>query len=251
MAGEGYPEAPAGGAELSGLEPSEGAYVLHAGTERRDGRVVARSGRVLGVTAYAADLKEALSAAYKKIAMIEFPGARYRLDIGARGLARLAESGRLSKAGKNAAEPRAGKRSAYAGSGVDIDAGNEAVRLMSAAVKATYTNAVLAGIGSFGGLYDAAWLAAMTAPVLVASTDGVGTKVKLAAAAGAYESIGMDIVNHCIDDILVQGARPRLAMELIWKASVNEEPGRESIILALRVSFRPPAETENSNLGRK
>ena len=96
----------------------------------------------------------------------------------------------------------------YAASGVDIDAGNKAVELMKAAVKSTYGPEVLAGIGSFGGLFDASALKVIKNPVLVASTDGVGTKVKLAAQAGRYRSIGHDIVNHCIDDILVQGARP-------------------------------------------
>ena len=99
-------------------------------------------------------------------------------------------------------------KSDYARSGVDIDAGNKAVELMKAAVKSTYGPEVLAGIGSFGGLFDASALRNMHNPVLVASTDGVGTKVKVAAQAGRYRSIGHDIVNHCIDDILVQGARP-------------------------------------------
>ncbi len=99
-------------------------------------------------------------------------------------------------------------RSDYAASGVDIDAGNRAVELMKAAVKSTYGPEVLAGIGSFGGLFDARELNRMKNPVLVASTDGVGTKVKLAARVGRYTSIGQDIVNHCINDILVQGARP-------------------------------------------
>ncbi len=99
-------------------------------------------------------------------------------------------------------------KSDYAASGVDIDAGNRAVELMKSAVKSTYGPEVLAGIGAFGGLFDAAALQNMRHPVLVASTDGVGTKVKLAAQAGRYRSIGHDIVNHCVNDILVQGARP-------------------------------------------
>jgi phosphoribosylformylglycinamidine cyclo-ligase len=104
-------------------------------------------------------------------------------------------------------------KSDYAGAGVDIDAGNRAVELMKEAVKSTYGPEVLAGIGSFGGLFDASSLAAMKSPVLVASTDGVGTKVKLAAMANRYRSIGHDIVNHCIDDILVQGARPLMFLD--------------------------------------
>jgi phosphoribosylformylglycinamidine cyclo-ligase/phosphoribosylamine--glycine ligase/phosphoribosylformylglycinamidine cyclo-ligase len=96
----------------------------------------------------------------------------------------------------------------YASSGVSIEAGNRAVSLMSQAVRSTYGPEVLAGIGAFGGLYDAGALQSMDRPALVASIDGVGTKVKLAAQAGRYASIGMDIVNHCINDILVQGASP-------------------------------------------
>ena len=103
--------------------------------------------------------------------------------------------------------------SKYASSGVDIDAGNRAVDLMKDAVRSTYTSAVLAGIGSFGGLLDVSDLKQMNSPVLVASTDGVGTKVKLAASAGRYGGIGHDIVNHCINDILVQGARPLFFMD--------------------------------------
>ena len=94
----------------------------------------------------------------------------------------------------------------YAASGVSIDAGNRAVELMKEAARGTYNASVLAGVGSFGGLFDVSALKQMDHPVLVASTDGVGTKVKLAASLGRYRGIGHDIVNHCINDILVQGA---------------------------------------------
>jgi phosphoribosylformylglycinamidine cyclo-ligase len=113
--------------------------------------------------------------------------------------------------------------SAYASSGVDIDAGNRAVSLMRAAVKSTYGPEVLAGIGSFGGLFDASALKSLNDPVLVASTDGVGTKVKLAAQVGRYEAIGHDIVNHCIDDILVQGAHPLFFLDYIASFKLDPE----------------------------
>ncbi len=87
-------------------------------------------------------------------------------------------------------QPSSPTESDYAASGVDIDTGNRAVDLMKDAVKSTYTPSVLAGIGSFGGLYDASILKAMKSPVLVASTDGVGTKVKLAASVGRCHGIG-------------------------------------------------------------
>lgn len=114
-------------------------------------------------------------------------------------------------------------QSDYAAAGVDIEAGNRAVELMKSAVKSTYGPEVLAGIGSFGGLFDASALKGMQSPVLVASTDGVGTKVKLAAEAGRYHSVGHDIVNHCIDDILVQGARPLFFMDYFATSRLKPE----------------------------
>lgn len=113
--------------------------------------------------------------------------------------------------------------SAYSASGVDIDAGNRAVELMKDSVQATYNTSVLTGIGSFGGLFDVSALKQMDHPVLVASTDGVGTKVKLAASVGRYHGIGHDIVNHCINDILVQGAKPLFFMDYFATSKLNPE----------------------------
>ncbi len=115
------------------------------------------------------------------------------------------------------------KKSAYGAAGVDIDAGNEAVRLMSSAVKSTYTKSVLSDIGSFGGLFGTEELLQMKKPVLVGSTDGVGTKVKVAAQAGMYDTIGEDIVNHCINDILVQGAKPLFFLDYIASSKLNPQ----------------------------
>jgi phosphoribosylformylglycinamidine cyclo-ligase len=120
-------------------------------------------------------------------------------------------------------------KSDYASSGVDIDAGNRAVELMKEAVKSTYNSSVLAGIGSFGGLFDVSALKEMSAPVLVASTDGVGTKVKLAASVGRYRGIGHDIVNHCINDILVQGARPLFFMDYFATSKLDPEQTAEVV----------------------
>lgn len=101
----------------------------------------------------------------------------------------------------------------YRLAGVDIDAGNRAVALMKSAVRSTFTPAVLADVGSFGGLFALNDLPAD--PVLVASTDGVGTKVKLAAEWGRWEGLGHDIVNHCANDILVQNARPLFFLDYV------------------------------------
>jgi phosphoribosylformylglycinamidine cyclo-ligase len=111
----------------------------------------------------------------------------------------------------------------YRDAGVDIEAGSRAVALMKDAVRATYGPEVLMGIGAFGGLFDASALKGMAAPVLVASTDGVGTKTKIAAAAGRFDSIGHDIVNHCVNDILVQGARPLFFLDYIASSKLDPE----------------------------
>jgi phosphoribosylformylglycinamidine cyclo-ligase len=114
------------------------------------------------------------------------------------------------------------EESAYKSAGVDLQAGQQATALMSAAVKATYGPQVLSDVGAFGGLFAVTELKEMDAPVLVASTDGVGTKTMVAARAGRWDTIGQDIVNHCLNDILVQGACPLFMLDYV--ASARLEP---------------------------
>ena len=103
----------------------------------------------------------------------------------------------------------------YADSGVDIATGEQAVKLMKDAVRATQGPEVLAGIGAFAGVFSATRLQKMRRPVLVSSTDGVGTKTLIAAQANRYDTIGYDIVNHSINDLLMQGAQPLFFMDYI------------------------------------
>lgn len=103
----------------------------------------------------------------------------------------------------------------YKQSGVDIDAGSRAVNLMKDAVRKTYNEHVLSDLGNFGGLFSLQAIAGMKNPVLVASTDGVGTKTKVAAKMNRWDTIGQDLVNHCINDILVQGAKPLFFMDYV------------------------------------
>jgi phosphoribosylformylglycinamidine cyclo-ligase len=102
----------------------------------------------------------------------------------------------------------------YKLSGVDIDAGNEVVRRIRSLARGTFTRGVRSEIGSFGGLFDAA-AAGFTDPVLVASADGVGTKLRLAFMSGVHSTIGVDLVNHCVNDILVQGAQPLFFLDYL------------------------------------
>ena len=101
----------------------------------------------------------------------------------------------------------------YQQSGVDIEAGNEAVRRIKALAKRTYTAGVISGVGSFGGLF--ALDRGFSEPVLVASADGVGTKLKVAFMAGIHDTIGIDLVNHCVNDVLVQGATPLFFLDYL------------------------------------
>jgi len=113
--------------------------------------------------------------------------------------------------------------SAYAAAGVDIDTKMQALADMRDAVRATYGPEVLWGIGAFGGLFDVSRLTKMRAPVLVASTDGVGTKTIVAAALGSYATLGWDIVNHSINDILVQGAEPLFFLDYVAAPKIEAQ----------------------------
>ena len=102
----------------------------------------------------------------------------------------------------------------YRDAGVDIDAGNQAVELIRPLAETTQGPEVLAGIGPFSGLF-ALDPSRYRAPVLIASTDGVGTKVLLAAGAGRHAQVGADLVNHCVNDILTAGAEPLFFLDYV------------------------------------
>ncbi|HNX00586.1 MAG TPA: phosphoribosylformylglycinamidine cyclo-ligase [Candidatus Cloacimonadota bacterium] len=102
----------------------------------------------------------------------------------------------------------------YKKSGVNIEAGEDAVSRIKPLVRATFNQNVLTDIGGFGGLY-ALDLAKWKHPVLVSSMDGVGTKILVAQMAGVYDTVGQDLVNHCVNDIFVQGAIPQYFLDYI------------------------------------
>lgn len=102
----------------------------------------------------------------------------------------------------------------YKTSGVDVDAGLEVVERVRRLAGSTFTGGVLGGIGAFGGLFRPD-LSGMDEPVLVASADGVGTKLAVAFAAGVHTTVGVDLVNHCVNDVLTQGARPLFFLDYL------------------------------------
>ncbi|MBV9618822.1 MAG: phosphoribosylformylglycinamidine cyclo-ligase [Verrucomicrobia bacterium] len=106
------------------------------------------------------------------------------------------------------------KRKAYAAAGVDVDLGNKLKRRIQSLVRQTHGPQVLGKIGGFGGLFHANF-GTMREPVLVASIDGVGTKLKIAFAMNKHDTVGADLVNHCVNDIAVLGARPLFFLDYI------------------------------------
>lgn len=210
LASGGYPGKTQTGFPISGLDQEmKNGMVFHAGTRKVGNEFINTGGRVLGVTCWDVKLKSAVQSVYQVVNGIGFNAMQYRRDIAFRGYKYLENE------------------SAYHKAGVDIDAGNRAVELMKNAIQSTYSPDVLSAVGSFGGLYNGANLG--NQPVLVASTDGVGTKVELASRLKRFRGIGEDIVNHCIDDILVQGARPLFFLDYFATDRLNPEIAAEIV----------------------
>jgi phosphoribosylformylglycinamidine cyclo-ligase len=109
----------------------------------------------------------------------------------------------------------------YEDSGVNIDKANQATKAISAFVKSTWGTEVLSEVGHFGGLFRVP--DGCKDPVLVSSMDGVGTKIMVAQRAGRYDTIGQDLVNHCVDDILVQGGRPLFFLDYLAAGALQPE----------------------------
>src|SRR5262245_42122901 len=116
----------------------------------------------------------------------------------------------------------------YKSAGVDIDAGNETVRRIKSLARATFTPGVLSEIGSFGGLFKLD-RDAYQEPVLVSSADGVGTKLKVAFMTGRHDTVGADLVDHCGNDILVQGAQPLFFLDYLATGKLSPDVAEQVI----------------------
>jgi len=208
VAAKGYPGKPRKRIVVPEVRPVAGADVFLAAAEfDESGVLVSTGGRVVNVVGTADDLAGALENAYGLVDQLvaEADGLFARSDIG----------------WKHA--PRAKPGSAYADAGVSLDAAAAATRRITASVQATHDERVLAGLGSFGGVFDVSSLAEYDTPLLVATTDGVGTKTMLATEMNQWSNCGADIVNHCVNDILVQGARPLFFLDTIASARLDVE----------------------------
>lgn len=121
------------------------------------------------------------------------------------------------------------KSSAYEQAGVRLESNEQTIDLIKEAVKSTYNSNVLEGIGAFGGLYEFTQVETHKQPVLVSSTDSIGTKTKLASRMNHYQTVGFDIVNHCTNDILVQGAKPLFFLDYLAASRLEPELSAEIV----------------------
>ncbi|RDW83946.1 bifunctional aminoimidazole ribotide synthase/glycinamide ribotide synthase [Aspergillus mulundensis] len=191
----GYPGSYAKGKKIT-LDPApEGTLIFHAGTNFAGDELQTAGGRVIAATATASSLEEALRKSYAGIETIHFEDVFYRKDIAHRAFRQREAQQSLT----------------YASAGVSIDAGNDLVHKIKSSVAKTKRAGTDAVIGGFGGLFSLA--AANSAyhpesPTLIGAIDGVGTKLKIAHAAGVHNTVGIDLVAMNVNDLVVQGAEP-------------------------------------------
>ncbi len=211
VAAQGYPASPSMDVVVPDVEVPDGVSVVHASTVTAgDGTIRSTGGRVLSVTGVGSSLDDALDQAYLVVDRLVGDELFARSDIGWRYSQRRSPT-------------------AYEQAGVSFDRANAVSEAISGPVKSTHDGRVVAGFGSFGGAFDISYLKGYDHPILVASTDGVGTKTALAEAVGRWHSIGVDIVNHGINDVLVQGAHPLFFLDTV--AAARLEPDQVATIV--------------------
>ncbi|XP_055636379.1 trifunctional purine biosynthetic protein adenosine-3 [Toxorhynchites rutilus septentrionalis] len=208
MASKGYPETSTKGCVIKGLETvarRPDHLVFHSGVaENAAGSLVTNGGRVLINVVLHADLRTAAALAATCCSEVEFDGSQYRTDIARKAFKHVGLS--------------------YKASGVDIDAGDALVQRIKPLARGTNRPGVLGGLGGFGGLFRLNEVSYPNEygenvryrdPVLVQGTDGVGTKLKIAEAMNHWDTIGIDLVAMCVNDVLCAGAEPIAFLDYI------------------------------------
>ncbi|GAB0090214.1 Trifunctional purine biosynthetic protein adenosine-3 [Sergentomyia squamirostris] len=206
MASRGYPETSTKGCQISGIDKintQSGKIVFHSGTRLNpEGCFETNGGRVLINVALGSSLAVAAAEATAACEVIQFDGAQFRRDIGQKAIV----------------------NASYKASGVNIDAGEDLVKRIKPLARGTDRPGVVDGLGGFGGLFRLNEVTRKLLngsettykdPVLVQGTDGVGTKLKIAEAMGVYDSIGVDLVAMCVNDVLCAGAEPLAFLDYI------------------------------------
>jgi phosphoribosylamine--glycine ligase / phosphoribosylformylglycinamidine cyclo-ligase len=209
VAAGGYPGSYAKGTPMKVQEPTENKdiFVFHAGTNRTaDGHLTTAGGRVIAATAVGESLEAAVSKAYDGVKLIDFDGMYYRKDIAHRAFKRQKTNG---------------ESMTYAQAGVDVEQGNRFVEQIKQAVASTRQPGASAEIGGFGGEVDLAEAGFPGAPVLVGAIDGVGTKLMIAQVMGRHDTVGIDLVAMNVNDIVVQGAAPKMFLDYYGCSKLN------------------------------
>ncbi|ODV77532.1 phosphoribosylamine--glycine ligase [Suhomyces tanzawaensis NRRL Y-17324] len=200
MAAGGYPEAYGKGDEITIKSdlPAD-TFIFHAGTSAKDGKVLTAGGRVIASTAIAATLRESVDKAYVGVDHVQFEKKYNRKDIAHRAF-------------RDADKKASGVT--YAEAGVSVDNGNLLVEQIKAKVKSTARPGADSDIGGFGGLFDlkkGGYSGDDT--LLVAATDGVGTKLRVAQIMDIHDTVGIDLVAMNVNDLVVQGAEPLIFLD--------------------------------------
>lgn len=193
VASGGYPGSVVKGLPIEGLDTLQGddhLVVFHSGTVYRDQKYFTNGGRLLTIVAIADNLQAAAYKATQSASKVKIANSFYRKDIAHKAIHRLEQ------------------KLDYRTSGVDIEAGNRLVEHIKGHARQTANRSgVMEQIGGFGALFDLAKVG-LKDPILVSGTDGVGTKIKIAIETGKLDTIGIDLVAMCVNDIIVQGAEP-------------------------------------------
>ncbi|KAK3900915.1 phosphoribosylglycinamide synthetase [Staphylotrichum tortipilum] len=200
VAAPGYPESYSKNIPMQVADAPEGINIFHAGTKlSADGALLTSGGRVIAATAVGDSLRAAVDKAYEGVKLINFDGMYFRKDIAHRAFRKTdnADDGKLT----------------YAQSGVSIDAGNELVDRIKAAVASTRRPGADAIIGGFGGEVDLSAAGHPGAPIVVGAIDGVGTKLIIAQTMNKHDTVGIDLVAMNVNDLVVQGAEPFMFLD--------------------------------------
>lgn len=200
MSAGGYPESYNKGDVITIKTPlPANTYIFHAGTAVKDGSVVTAGGRVIAATATGASIKESVDKAYVGVEHVSFDKKYNRKDIAHRAF-------------RDANTTTKGVT--YAEAGVSVDNGNLLVEQIKAKVKSTARTGADSDIGGFGGLFDLAKAGYSTDDtLLVAATDGVGTKLRVAQIMNKHDTVGIDLVAMNVNDLVVQGAEPLMFLD--------------------------------------
>lgn len=213
LASAGYPSSYEKGKIIGGLKDActlPNVQVYHAGTVKSDEEIHTNGGRVLSVTATGSNIKEARIRAFEAVEKIRFEGMIYRKDIALMAHARSKGMG-------------------YYECGVDIAAGASFVEAIKPFAESTKRKGCLSGLGGFGGLFDLN-SAGYDDPVLVAGADGVGTKLRIAMECGVHNTVGVDLVAMCVNDIIAQGAEPLFFLDYYACSKLEPDVAKEVVV---------------------